>query len=237
MGRRYQIKGSFMRNNRFASGMGFYKLFWIFLIGCIGGVVVETLWCLLTRHRLESRAGLIYGPFNPVYGFGALIMSLCLWKLSKKRDLWIFIGSMVIGGVFEYLCSVFQEYVFGTVSWDYPQAVLGINGRTSLLYCLFWGVLGLLWVKDLMPRMSGMIERIPKRVGVPMTWVLLVVLVLDMGISSLAVARQTARRAGDPADNMIEEFLDRHYTDEYLARVYPNMVVINSSRRTGVRKG
>lgn len=220
-------KVSFRRGERFAEGMSFYKLFWIFFIGCIGGVIVETIWCLLTRHHLESRTGLIYGPFNPVYGFGTLIMSVCLFKLSQKRDLWIFLGSMLIGGIFEYLCSFFQETAFGTVSWEYTGTLLNVNGRTSILYCLFWGILGLLWVKDFMPRLSGLIEGIPKRIGIPLTWALAVFLVFDMGVSALAVARQSARRAGDPADNRIERFLDTHYTDDYLYKIYPNMIAVS----------
>lgn len=218
---------SLSRKPKFASGMGSYKLFWIFVFGCIGGVIVETIWCMITRHTIESRTGLIYGPFNPVYGFGALIMTVCLNRLSNKRDLWIFIGSMVIGGAFEYACSLFQELAFGTVSWEYSGMALNINGRTSILYCLFWGVLGLLWVKDLMPRMSRLIERIPPKIGAALTWCMAVFLVCNMTISVVAVARQSARRDGIAPDNKIEHFLDKHYTDEFLYKIYPNMITVS----------
>ena len=62
---------SFKTNKKsFATGIGFYKLFWVFFIGCFVGVVIEVLFCIfVTEHRYESRQGLIYGPFNPVYGF------------------------------------------------------------------------------------------------------------------------------------------------------------------------
>ncbi|MBQ8333199.1 MAG: hypothetical protein IJX93_05440, partial [Clostridia bacterium] len=56
----------------FAHGLNFYKLFWVFTIGCFIGVVIETFWCLLRYRKLESRKGLVWGPFNLVYGFGAL---------------------------------------------------------------------------------------------------------------------------------------------------------------------
>lgn len=206
----------------FASGLNFYKLFWIFFIGCFVGVVIETLWCLLTRHRLESRAGVIYGPFNPVYGFGAVLLTLCLHKLSKKRDLWIFLCSMVLGGAFEYLCSLVQELAFGTVSWEYSHTMFNIGGRTNLLYSFFWGILGLLWIKDIYPFLSRLIERIPQRIGVILTWVLCVFMVFNMGISALACARQADRQKGIPSTNAITEFLDRHYPDEFLRKIYPN---------------
>ena len=54
-------------------------------------------------------------------------------------------------------------------------------------------------------------------------WVLLVFMVFDIVISSAAIRRQTNRHLGIPANNPIAVFLDEHYTDEYLKKVYPNM--------------
>ena len=63
----------------FARGLNFYKLFWVFFIGCFLGVVVETLFYLVTEFRFTNRTGLLYGPFNLVYGFGALLMTkMCI---------------------------------------------------------------------------------------------------------------------------------------------------------------
>ncbi len=209
----------------FAEGLGGYKLFWVFFIGCIVGTVVETIWCVLTTGEFQNRAGVIYGPFNPVYGGGAVLMTVCLRKLAVKRDLWIFLGSMFIGGVFEYLCSLGQELIFGTVSWEYSGTQLNLDGRTNIMFAFCWGILGLLWVKDLYPYMSQLIERIPPKIGKPLTWFLVAFMVLNMGISALAVGRQTERREGVPADNAVRRFLDDHYTDEFLGVIYPNMQV------------
>ena len=211
-------------SHSFASGLNGYKLFWIFFIGCFVGVVIETLWCLVMYHKLESRSGLIYGPFNPVYGFGAVVMTLCLYQLNKKRDLWIFAGGLVLGGAFEYLCSWVQEYLVGTISWEYSYLPFNLNGRTNLLYSFFWGLLALVWVKSLYPQMSRLIERIPNQWGKGITWVLVVFMALNMGLSAMAVSRQTERHSGAPAQSGIDRFLDRHYPDELLWRVYPNML-------------
>lgn len=224
-------EGALREEKPFASGMNFYKLFWVFFLGCIAGVIVETLWCLFREHMIENRSGVIYGPFNPVYGFGALIMTVCLHKLSKKRDIWIFFGSMVLGGAFEYVCSLFQEIVMGTISWDYSGMALEFGGRTSLLYSFFWGILGLFWIKDLYPRLSRLIEKIPNKVGKPLTWVLCVFMIFNMAISSLAVMRQTERHEGVPAEDPVREFLDRHYTDEFLAKIYPNMIFVEKESK------
>lgn len=61
-----------------------YELFWIFFIGCFLGVVIESIWCLVTRGYYESRSGLIYGPFNLVYGFGVLLMTIGIVQLNTN---------------------------------------------------------------------------------------------------------------------------------------------------------
>lgn len=207
----------------FAKGMNYYKLFWIFMIGCVGGVIIETFWCLLKKGVIESRSGLIYGPFNPVYGFGALLMAVCLNPLQKRSRLWIFLGSALIGGGFEYLCSLFQELAFGTVSWEYSHSFANLHGRTNLAFSVAWGILGLIWVKNIFPTLNRWIEKIPRAVGVLLTWLFTVFMIFNMAISALAVYRQSQRRMDIPAQNQLDVFLDRHYPDDYLKKIYPNM--------------
>ena len=48
-------------------------------------------------------------------------------------------------------------------------------------------------------------------------------MVLDLAISAIAVKRQDLRRDGVPASNAFWQFIDEHYNDEYLKRVFPNM--------------
>lgn len=210
----------------FAQGLGFYKLFWVFFLGCVIGVVVETFWCLATKFYVENRSGVIYGPFNPVYGFGAVVLTVGLQQLARKRDMWVFLGSMVLGGGVEYLCSWTQEMAFGTVSWEYSKTPFNLQGRTNLMFAFCWGILGLLWVREFYPRMSDWIERIPQRVGIPLTWVLLVLMLANMGISALAVARWTDRVHGVPPQNSVDVFLDETYPNDRMSRVYPNMMVV-----------
>ncbi len=210
----------------FASGLNFYKLFWIFFISCFLGVLVEMGWCLLTRHTLESRTGLVFGQFNPVYGFGALILTVCLFKAQDRRFIWIFLISALIGGVFEYVCSLFQERAFGTVSWDYSGSLLGIHGRTNLLYCAFWGILGAAWIKLGYPRMSRLIERIPNRYGVALSWVLILFMLVNITVSAAAVRRQSERREGIAPSGTFEHYLDDRFSDERLQQIYPNMMVV-----------
>ncbi|WP_040195709.1 putative ABC transporter permease [Candidatus Soleaferrea massiliensis] len=220
----------------FASGLSFYKLFWIFLIGCILGVYIEIFWQFLKTYQIENRTALVWGPFNPVYGFGAVALTLVLHRFMDKRWYWIFLASAVVGGAFEYLCSVVQEYVFGTVSWEYSEVPFNINGRTHLSVSILWGVLGVWWIKWCYPRLSRLIERIPARVGVPATWVLVVFMVVNITVSALAVGRMTQRHHGVPATNPVSSFLDRQYSDDFMEKVYPNMFFADETRPQKVRE-
>lgn len=207
----------------FAGGLNFYKLVWIFLIGSFLGVVCEMIFCLIVDHRLESRQGVIYGPFNPVYGVGTVLITVCLYWLRNKRDFWTFLCGSVIGAVSEYVCSWYQETFIGTVSWDYSNMWGNIHGRTCLLYAAMWGFLSMLWMKFIYPLVSKLVEAIPNKVGYPLTWVLLILMIINIAISSFAVNRMTARYEGIPPKNSFEEFLDRAYPDEFLISVYNHM--------------
>ena len=136
----------------------------------------------------------------------------------------MFFGGFVIGSVFEYICSVVQEALLGTVSWKYDHMPLNLNGRINVMYSMFWGILALLWVKNLFPLMTRLIEKIPNSIGKILTWILLVFMILNTIVSGLAVARWTARDEGVPPANAMEEFLDHHYSDDFMKMIYPNMM-------------
>lgn len=210
-------------NTSFAHGLNFYKLFWIFVIGCFLGVVIETLWCMFRYHKIESRKGLVWGPFNLVYGFGALVMTLGLWPVMNRCPVVIFFAGSIFGGVYEYICSVVQEKTVGTVSWDYRDFPLNLNGRINLIYCFFWGILALFWGKELYPGMSGMIESIPVSVGIPLTWFGVVFFIIDTIHSALVVYRMNERQGKKCSENRFWYFYDRCYPDEKVRKIYPNM--------------
>lgn len=210
----------------FAKGLNFYKLFWVFFIGCFLGVVVETIWVFLHTHHYQNRTGLVYGPFNLVYGFGAVLITLALYWLRTHRDLWIFLGGAIVGSAYEYLCSWLQQMMFGTVSWEYDKMPFNLHGRINLLYAFFWGLLALIWLKEIYPRMERWIEKIPNRWGVGLTWVLVVFMIANTLISGAAVGRTTQRKMGLPPNNKVEEILDQRFTDERMAQIYPSMVYV-----------
>lgn len=206
----------------FAEGICFKKIFWLFMIGCVAGCLIEVVNHFIYYGNIVSRRGLIYGPLNPVYGFGIILFVIFLSKI--KNPFLLFISGMFLGGGFEYLCSLFQEKVFGTISWDYSHQMFNIGGRTSLKYMIIWGFMALLIVKVIYPWLSNLIEKIPVNSGNVMTTMLIIFMIFNVVISVSACLRQCERSKGLNASNQIEVFLDKHYPDDRLNEIFENNV-------------
>lgn len=203
-----------------------YKLVLIFMIGSFIGYIVEMLYCYLKNGRFESRKGVIYGPFSPVYGFGAIVFTILLYKLEHFNAFIIFVVSAVVGAIFEYICSFVQEKTIGTISWQYNKTPLNLGGRTSGLYALYWGVLGLIFLRHTLPYIEIKIDEIPTELAILIAFTFGIFITIDLIISALAVRRQSSRAHGKKTRNHIDIFLDKHYPDERLKKIYPNMIVI-----------
>ncbi len=197
-------------------------IFWIFIIGSILGYIFEMIVVLFQKGYFESRQGLIYGPFTPVYGIGGVVYYI-VFKLIKTRNKGkVFLISMILGGVTEYIASYVQEKVFGTVSWDYSNLLFNINGRTSLLHCTYWGIAGILYILCIEPKIEKLRENINKFGFKMLTSVLSIFMIFNITISCLAAERQEDRRYNIQAQSKLDVFLDKYYPDEYMNKIFAN---------------
>ena len=196
------------------------KLFCVFVIGSIIGYLLEMIVGLVQNGHFVSKQGLIYGPFSQVYGIGLVIYYLVI--PNNEKNIEIFLISMFLGGIVEYIFSYLQETFFGTISWDYSNLLFNINGRTSLLHCIYWGIGGILFSKYIRPQIEKIDLLYPKIWFKVLTIFLAIFLLFDIIISSLACKRQEERKEGIEPKNNIEIFLDKTYTDEVLNEIYSN---------------
>lgn len=198
--------------------------FWIFWVGSFLGVIVETLWCIFKNGVIESRTALIYESLNPIYGLGALMLTVCLYKFKDKNSIIVFFAGGIVGGLFEALCSLVQEFCFGTVSWHYSADSFGIlGGRTSLIYCIYWGILAIAWIKAVYPFAVEKLSSFKVYILSHLTYLFFTIFVFDCIMSSMAVYRQSQRRYGVEPQTFIDEYFDENYDDEKLRKIYANM--------------
>ena len=198
-------------------------LFWLFLFGSIAGFLFEGVWCVFRKGHWENHSALVWGPFCIVYGIGAVAVYLLSGCLDKKNWPLQFLAFSLSGGMVEYFTGLFQELVFGSVSWDYSKHWLNIGGRVSLKMALLWGVLGILFVHFIYPHLRRLLNKIRGQT-VKITCVILTIfMAVNILVSSAAVLRWRERTNNMPPSNQTEELLDRFYEDETMETIYPNM--------------
>lgn len=210
----------------FAAGCSPYKIILLFIIGSLLGDITETIFCRITAGYWMSRSSLVWGPFSVVWGLAIALVTVLLYRYKDKPASWLFVVGTLLGGAYEYLCSVCTEVVFGAVFWDYSHIPFNLGGRINLLYCFFWGFAAVAWFKLLYPPISNLIERLPRRFGTVLTWLLCLFMVADMAVSALALIRYNTRLEGEPPRNQLEVYLDEHYDDARMQAVYPKAVHI-----------
>ena len=198
------------------------RIFWIFIIGSVFGFFAEMIYALVYTRALEIRQGLLYGPFIQIYGIGAIAYYLLVSKIQEPKKL--FFSGMLMGGVLEYLCSFFQEIFFGTISWYYSNLFLNFNGRTSFIYCFYWGLIGVFFLKVVYPFLLNIDKLAENKKFRIFSYIFIIFMIFNITISCLAANRKEERRKKIPPKNNLDIFLDRAYPDIYMDRIYNNKI-------------
>lgn len=197
-------------------------LLWLFVIGAFLGDVVETIFCRITAGVWMSRSSLVWGPFSVVWGLALALSTVLLRNCENKSDSAIFAFGVFMGGAYEYVCSAVGELLFGVIFWDYSGFKFNIAGRVNLLYCFFWGIAAVVWLRLGYPLVAKGMDLVRRHVKPWMTILLAIFMAVNMSLSGLALARYNSRTDGITPRNQLEVFLDEHFDNARMERVYPN---------------
>lgn len=129
--------------------INYFELLTYFIIYSFLGWIMESVIRSFCEKKIIN-TGFLYGPFCPIYGCGTLIMILFL---ENFKDTWflLFILSFLGLTLWEYVVGVILESVFKTKYWDYSDHKFNFQGRICLSNSLFWGFLGVVFMKYIHP--------------------------------------------------------------------------------------
>lgn len=215
-----------------------HQLLWYFLIFSTAGIIIETLYCYITTGVLESRKGLIWGPFCPVYGISAAVLILCLNKYQSKNIFQLFIYGFIAGSVAEYALSFGLEAIYGIRFWDYTYTDLHLNGRICLIYSIYWGILSVILLKLIKPILDKLIDKIPmsKRkvtnIGILIFFMINCIFTV-WGIQTyqnrVIKGIKNEKTTNNPLIYLQQKIENDYFTNERMSKTFPNLRIKDES--------
>lgn len=159
------------------------KYFILFLIISIFGWVYEEIYFLISEHKLTNR-GFLYGPYLPVYGSGAVLITLLL-KKYKKNTLLFFFLTMLVTGILEYMVGFVLLEIWGKRLWDYTGVFLNIQGFVCLRSVVLFGIGGLFIIYLAEPLVSNITNKLTRRASILTLIIIPLIFIIDFILSLL----------------------------------------------------
>lgn len=185
-------------------GIDLRVYFLLFMTYAICGWIMEVT-CKLIQYKRFINRGFLIGPYCPIYGYGAILITILLRKYTNDPVV-LFFMAIIICGTLEYLTSYFMEKIFKARWWDYSQKKFNINGRVCLNTIIPFGLLGLFIMYVSNPFLIGKIEQLPEIALNILSSVLLVIYIVDNIVSGIVIryVKKTEKDFGKELDNTEE---------------------------------
>ena len=206
----------------------FFKYFLSFILYAFLGWSIEVFLGFI-RHKKFINRGFLIGPYCPIYGFGMLLIVFLL-KNYTDSPLSLFILSMVICLVLEYLTSYFMELIFKARWWDYSSKKFNINGRVCLEYAIFFGIGGTFIMYVVHPLLMKIVNKFSGFILLPVGSILFVGFIIDNIISFDAMFKinnfefkKYKDSTEDISDKIRDYLLKNSILTKRVANAFPNL--------------
>ena len=194
----------------------FSNLLWIFILASFAGLIIETLVSWPIDGELRRRYGMLLSPLSPIYGVGALLITIALNGLKRLPNFALFLVAGAVGATFEYVAGWFWEAYFGIVAWSYEGQPLNIGGHTSGVMVVCWGILGLVWVKGALPLIMRFLDRASFLRNRAAVAVITTILVLDGIMTFTTINCWYERLAGNVPETPVELVCAQLFPDDVM---------------------
>ena len=160
--------------------------FWVYaVIGWLYEVTLET----VVYHWGFTNRGVLFGPWLPVYGFGATVF-LLLWYRMIKGKSWkrkvsmipvIFLLTMLTATLIELLTSYLCEWTMGSWPWQtYADYEINFQARIALNPSIRFGLGGVAFLYAVQPVLDHLTAKLKDKTVVRAAVIILTVLAVDL---------------------------------------------------------
>lgn len=164
------------------------KVYFIYFImySVIGWIYETVLEVAVYRWGFSNR-GVLFGPYCPVYGVGALVFIFTIYPIIKGKTLKkrlflipvIFILCMLIATLLELLTSYLCEAIMGSWPWQtYADYKYNFEARIALSPSIRFGIGGVVFLYIIQP----LFEKVINKLNMKYLNIIFLILVLLFGI-------------------------------------------------------
>lgn len=163
---------------------GGYQLLWLFFIYSVAGWVTEVFLKFLEYKRFINR-GFLIGPYCPIYGAGAVLITVGGKLLSPVDRTWAmsFLIAFVLCGLLEYMTSYILEKYFHARWWDYTERPMNLHGRVWIGNLILFGIGGVFILNVFNPRLLALAHRLEPRLFAAILIAVSILFVADVVMS------------------------------------------------------
>lgn len=203
----------------------FFHIILLFIIGGLLGYIFETLVYLVKNGEFTNKNGLWVTPLKPIYGLGLILISL-FYKLKNKDVISLFLLGFLLGSLYEYLASIFQEYILHTSTWNYSNMESNLNGRITLSYSCIWGIFSFLWLKYGINFYLKFYNKVIKyKIAYKIITIISIILLIDITFTSMVTKRYSERKRGIKSNTNIDRIIDKYINNASFEEKFPNLRV------------
>ena len=162
-----------------------------FFIYCFFGWCFESSYVSLCERKPVNR-GFLNGPYCPIYGCGVVIVVAVLTPIKESLFI-LFLGSMLLTTVLEFLTGFILEKVFHNKWWDYSDKPFNIMGYVCLKFSILWGLACTFIMKVLHPSIYKFITIIPHVLGIILLSIIMTAFFIDLGVTVSTILKFNKR--------------------------------------------
>ena len=178
----------------------------IFFLFSVAGWCMEVTLKFIQYRRFINR-GFLIGPYCPIYGWGAVAVTLIVGGLLARRGTVgeTFLAGMVVCGALEYFTSWYMEKLFHARWWDYSTKPMNLHGRIWIGNLLLFGAASVVIVKGIVPFLLRALGKLPALTVELMAGGIVVLMLLDNIVSHYlmnVVKQQIDTQEGDSTEEI-----------------------------------